>query len=272
MRSAILSFTILAVAPLAHADAVDAPLLLPARAAAAGVSFEITSLGGSDLSGTGEAVVASFDYGASDRLQLGLNASAAIDPSAFGSIDFTGQLALSSFAAARLDAGLSRGTFIFGTRDGANLYEISLGLPAKLRLADGVALTTGRTTAAGFGRPMAYSVGNASVVLGANPFYGGDAIVAVGVDESGNVSTMIQAPVGLLIAPLDNVSLALRAGFRHVAPADGDGWNAVPAGVDLVVRAGAFDIGATFEVLGMIHSGVGYLDQRQLAIWAGARI
>ena len=269
MRSGMLTILIVAAPLAAHAE----PLLLPSGTAQGEVSFELTSVSENGISASGESVVVGMDYGASDRLQLGLSASAAINPGAFGSVDATGELALGPFAAVRLDAAITRETLTFLDQRGSlNMYDVALSLPSRIRLADGIALTTGRTGAAGFGRPMTYSVGNGSVALGSTPFFGGDSIVAISVNDDGSVAASVQAPVGLLITPVRNVSIALRSGFRHVAPIGGGSWNAIPAGVDLVVRAGALDVGATFEVAGQIDTSAGYFDLRQAAIWAQARI
>ena len=254
---------------------IDRPLILAPRMVQANLGVDVSSISDSANS-TGETVGAAFDVGIAKSVQAGLALSFPVNPATFGSAIANVQLGIADGANLRFDAGVARSGFINGSMDSmSNLYEFGLGVPIKLKLTDQIAFISGRTGAAGFGRPMALADGNGGIAFGSNPIYMSDALFAAGI-QNGVTSYTAGVPVGILIAPHERVAIALRTGYRYVHTGSGDGvgqgLNFVPLGGDVMVNLPShFDVGVSADVAGPLGQNYDYLAYRQFMGFAQAR-
>jgi hypothetical protein len=262
---------------------IDRPLVLSPGMVQAGLSLDVTNMA-LELPGrsvTGETMGVELDVGVAPRLELGLALTVPVNPAAFGSAVADVQLALAPPVSLRVDAGLTRASVVASSEsDGANLFVFGLGVPIKVKLLPQLALVSGRTGSAGFGRPLAVADDSGGLALGTNPFYQGDSLVAFTVDHNGDVTLVANAPIGVMVTPLPRLALVLRGGYRYIQFSHlGQSVNALPFGGDLLVSLpGHVDAGVSADVAGILDTASaegsffsGYLDYRQFVAFVKAR-
>ena len=256
---------------------IDRPLVLAPRMVQANLGVDVTNAAIGSGNATGESMSAAFDIGIVPRVQAGIALTFPVNPAAFGSALADVQFGLSDQANLRFDAGVARGGFTGGPLESmANIYEFGLGVPIKVKLAQGVAFISGRTSAAGFARPLALAGDGGGLAFGASPFFMSESLFAVGINDNGVASYTANAPVGLLIAPHERVAIALHTGYRyaHSGSQSGSGrdLNFVPFGGDLMFNLPSHvDLGVSGDVAGPVDSNDDYLSYRQFMAWLQAR-
>jgi hypothetical protein len=259
---------------------IDRPLVLAPRMMQANLGLDVTNEVVTSMdTATGESMNAAFDIGVAPRVQAGLALTFPINPATFGSAIADVQYGVSEFANLRMDAGVARIGFVGGTFGGMrNIYEFGFGLPIKVKLSQKVAVISGRTSAAGFGRPTALAGDGGGLAAGANPLVAGESLVAVAFDDSGTAVIAANAPIGVLIAPHERVAIALHSGYRYLHEGSSSSignsrdLNFVPFGGDLMFNLPQHvDLGVSGDVSGALDQSTGYFDLRQFMAWAQAR-
>jgi hypothetical protein len=272
---------------------IDRPLTLPERAAdvtlqgtytnwAAGVVAP-SSLGALD----GETLAIGVDYGATDRVQLGLATVLPVNPgAAFGSIVGTAVIAAASKPVAfRIDAGFEsigvNGDNTAGTSHASRFFA-GFGAPLKIPIAPTVAFVSGRTGAVQFGHFNNIGTSGTGEYLGASGFTqtASDLLVISGGDNNSNTIVGINLPAGLMFQPESHFALTLHAGYSAAIsfPSGGGSTMALhymPVGLEAVLMpAPRVDIGARFFVDGYVAqsgggagSTPGYFDLREVMFW-----
>jgi hypothetical protein len=246
-----------------------------------------SALGSAGGSLSGETLALGVDFGATDRVQLGVATALPIDPgAAFGSILGTLAVALDDRSALRLDAGYEylgvNGSNLSG-RTHANRYFGGAGVRVRLPIASTLAFVIGRTSAVDFGNfinlPAAPGTGS---YAGATllPESAADLLVVSSGNEDTGTNIGINLPAGLLFQPDPHLAITLQAGYAAVVAIPSSGGNTValhflPVGVEAVVSpVAALDLGGRFFLDGYVArsgavgaTGIGYFNLREVLVW-----
>ncbi|HET9751951.1 MAG TPA: hypothetical protein VFP52_03275 [Myxococcales bacterium] len=240
---------------------------------------------------TGGTLSFGVDFGATDRVQLGLAAALPIHPGAgFGSVLGSAVLAASPDAALRLDAGFERIGF---NGDGTaslphtNRFFGGIGAPIKVAFSPTLAFVTGRSGAPHFGHFNDIGQGGTGLYLGASGLteLASDFLVLSGGDQDSGTVIGINLPAGLLLQPDPGFGVTLQAGFSTNLTFPGSGSSAgkqvlffFPMAIEAVVSpVRALDVGLRFSLDGyfqqvgansdVVAGGPGYFDLREIMLW-----
>jgi hypothetical protein len=263
---------------------ISRPLTLPEGRLDLTLHGTYTNWSGGGSSIDGETLAAGIDYGASDKVQLGLAAAFPINPGAgFGSV--LGSLAAggSDNVAVRLDAGYERigvtgGNVLPGVNSHTDRFFGGIGAPIRIPLSPTVAFVSGRVGAVQFGHFNNLGFNGAGLYLGASGLsqLAADLLVISGGNNNSATSLGINLPAGLLLQPDPHFALTLQTGYSVTIQASGativDHY--IPLALEAVVSpAQLLDIGARFALDGFVaESGgggatPGYFDLRSLMFW-----
>lgn len=245
------------------------------------------SIAGSSLDG--ETLAAAIDYGASDRVQLGLAAAFPINPGAgFGSV--LGSLAAGggNDVGVRLDAGYERiGANGSGIPPGVNFHIDrffgGIGAPMKIPISPTVAFVSGRVGAVHFGHFNNIGSNGLGAYTGASRLseLAADLLVISGGSNGSSTLIGVNLPAGLLLQPDPHFALTLQAGYSAVIQTSGPtiADHFIPLALEAVVSPSQLvDIGARFALDGFVaESGgtgatPGYFDLRSLMFWIRLRV
>jgi hypothetical protein len=249
--------------------------------------------GGGPAALGGETLTLGVDFGATDRIQLGIATALPIEPgAAFGSIVGGVAFAVGSRSALRIDAGFENFGVNGGNTSGfasthTNRFFGGVGAPIRVPIGPTLAFVTGRTGAIEFGhfrnigdRGMGLYIGASDLTEGAADFF-----VLSGGDNDSGTNIGINLPAGLLIQPDPHFALTLHAGYSTVIAIPSAGGDAValhfiPVGLDAVVTpVPALDVGGRFFLDGYFarSGGTGttnlsYFDLRAVLLWIRVRV
>jgi len=233
----------------------------------------------------GETLALGVDYGAADRIQLGVGLAVPIHPGAsFGSVLVSGLFSADPRLAVRVDAGYERVGINGGggtiRQDHGNRYFGGLGAAIKVPITGAVAFVSGRNDAVSFGQ-FANVGSNAGFYFGATGVTqtSSDFLVISGYDQANSETAVgINVPAGLLVQPDPHIAMTLRAGYSAVI------WSStgptgtlhfIPLALEAVVSPlPALDIGARFSLDGYVGASddrlslrAGYFDMLALMVW-----
>ncbi|HET7784753.1 MAG TPA: hypothetical protein VFL36_02180 [Myxococcales bacterium] len=240
---------------------------------------------------TGETLSFGLDFGASDRVQLGLATALPINPGAgFGSVLGSALLAVGPDAALRLDAGFERIGF---NGDGTaavphtNRFFGGIGAPIKVAFSPTLAFVSGRSGAVHFGHFNNVGQRGTGLYVGASGLteLASDFLVLSGGDRNSGTVLGINLPAGLLLQPDPSFALGLHAGFSTnvTFPASGSSAGTqvlffLPVALEAVVSpVRALDLGVRFSLdgyfqqvgasSGVVAGGPGFFDLREIMLW-----
>jgi hypothetical protein len=298
LRALILS-ALCATAALARdvEPLIARPVTLPRGALDATLHGTYTNWGTGSVVGvnsttlTGETLSFGVDFGATDRVQLGLSTALPINPGAgFGSILGSAVLAASPNAALRLDAGFERIGFNgdgTATIPHTNRFFGGIGAPIKVPFSPTLAFVTGRNGAVHFGHFNDIGQRGTGLYIGASGLteLASDFLVLSGGDQNSSTVVGINLPAGLLLQPDPSFGVTLQAGFSTNITFPRSGSSAgtqvlffFPVAVEAVVSpVRALDVGLRFSLDGyfqqvgassdIVAGGPGYFDLREIMLW-----
>jgi len=242
--------------------------------------------GGGPGSLSGETLAVGADFGATDRVQLGLAVALPVNPGAgFGTVLGSAAVSVERNVALRFDAGFENFGFngdstIVNPRH-INRFFGGVGVPIKVPITPTVAFVMGRTGALQFGhfnnigdRGIGLYVGGSLFTEASSDFL----VVSGGSDNSGT-NIGINLPAGLLLQPDPHLALTLQAGYSALVEVPSTGSSValhfIPVGMEAVLTPmPLLDIGARFFLDGYVaQSGgsssgnPGYFDLRALMLW-----
>jgi len=238
------------------------------------------TIGGTPGSDPGETLALGVDFGATDRVQLGLAMAFPINPgAAFGSILGNATFAMGKELALRLDGGYERFALNGGSSISIDRYLGGLGARIKIPLSPSVAFVSGRAGAVHFGHfnnlgeaGFGFYEGSSFLTELSSDFL----VLSAGSNDS-PTRLGINLPLGVLFQPDPHFALTLLAGYSAVIDFPHTGSSAtahfLPIGLEVVgTPVPWLDIGARFLVDGFVaqssgSSNTGYLDFRTLMLW-----
>jgi hypothetical protein len=224
-------------------------------------------------SDTGTNMNLGVDVGIHPKLSAGALLSLPLTPNGgFGMMVGNLQYSMADWANLRFDVGASKLSADIPAMGNTTVtqdvtgFVWGAGLPMKWRLADHIALTTGRTNASAFGvasKLNGFLLTSDDIIT----MQSGSFQLMDGSTASATVWTF-GLPVGVLFQAHDRVGLGFRTGFR-VMRGDVPGDTAIPLAFDVMANVlRPLDIGVTFEVPGWT---VDYGAVKDVNIWAAAR-
>jgi hypothetical protein len=264
---------------------IDRPVTLPQGKVDLTLQGTYTNwrLGGSSLDG--ETLAFGVDFGAAQRVQLGLAMALPINPGAgFGSVLGSAAVAAHRDVALRLDFGFEN----FGTNGNiagghTNRFFGGLGSRIKVPITPTIAFVSGRIGAVDFGHFNNIGPSGTGLYFGATVFpeLSSDFFVLSAGNNNSPVVVGINLPAGLLVQPDPHFALTLLAGYSAAMqfPSGAGAQNLVlhfiPIGLEAVVTpAPRLDIGTRFMIDGYFaqtggnsSGNPGYFDQRALLFW-----
>jgi hypothetical protein len=231
----------------------------------------------------GETLVLGADFGATDRVQLGLAAALPVQPGAgFGSIVASMVLAVERNVGLRFDAGYERIGANGNNRANpshTNRYFGGIGVPIKVPIGPGVAFVAGRTGAVQFGQFENIGTSGTGFYVGSLfPGSSSDIVIITGGDNNTSTIFALNLPAGLLLQPDPHLALMFQAGYAVTSTSPPPGVQSttshfIPVGLEAVVTpVQRLDLGARFFLDGYVArsgsgSAPGYFDLRALMIW-----
>lgn len=266
------------------------PLTLPRGAVQVGLDGAYSSFSrifGPELPGSleGETVSLGADFGATDRVQLGVAAALPVHPGAsFGSLLASAALAFDSRGGLRVDAGFERpgvnGDSTAARTGNTTRWFGGLGFPVKVPLSATLAFVSGRAGALDFGHFRNVGSGPIGFYFGATSFVGGTSDLLTVSGEDGLTRIGINLPAGFLLQPDPGFSVTLLAGYSaSISDSAGrsEALHFVPVGLEAVVSPAApLDVGLRFLLDGLVAGGPaggpGYFDLRNLVLWFRVRL
>ncbi|HYZ89088.1 MAG TPA: hypothetical protein VE620_07320 [Myxococcales bacterium] len=260
---------------------IDRPLTLAYRAVDVTLHGTYTNwVPDGSNSADGETLAFGVDFGATDRIQLGLATVLPVNPgAAFGSVLGSAMIATpSSTAALRVDFGYEN----YGVNGNnsalfnhLNRFFGGFGAPLKIPITPTLAFVSGRSGAVQFGHFNNIGSSGTGVYSGASQFTetSSDFLVVSGGD--GGTILGINLPAGLLLQPDPHFAITFQAGYSTIIDTDSSGsLHFIPVGLEAILTpAPRLDIGARFFIDGKVAEtgnvalGAGYFDLRELMFW-----
>jgi hypothetical protein len=264
---------------------IDRPVTLPQGKVDLTLQGTYTnwSLLGTSLDG--ETLAFGVDFGATQRVQLGLAMALPINPGAgFGSVLGSAAVAAHRDVALRFDFGFENlGTNGNPASNHVNRYFGGLGARIKVPITPTIAFVSGRVGAVDFGHFNNIGSNGTGLYLGSTAFpeLSSDFLVVSAGNNNSPTIVGINLPAGLLVQPDPHFALTLLAGYSAALDfPSGAGSQSfvlhyVPIGLEAVVTpAPILDIGTRFMIDGYFAQtggnsagNPGYFDQRALLFW-----
>ena len=244
------------------------------------------SAGGGYYSMSGETLALGADFGATDKVQLGLGLALPINPgTGFGSILGTAAFAVDNGIALRTDVGVERigvnGDTTFFISTTVTRYFAGVGASVKVPISPTMAFVTGRTGAIHFGHFNNIGQNGTGFYAGASALTeaSSDFLVLSGGNNGGSTIVGINLPAGLLLQADPHLAVTLQAGYsaviQRINPGTTQALHFIPLGLEAVVSpTPLMDIGARFFLDGYVAQSGGsssggprYFDMRALMLW-----